>query len=168
MCNTCKVYLNNSLQYVCETPQANLNLFKIWMALQMVVTCPQCCCKPSGILILLMLEKEYSSVWVSIPCLLMHWLLKSPVYQQAWYWLCRTDNTMDKISHPCWDWSLSMLKMVPDVFRMISLLIALTQQDGSICPELQPALQSNRQQGVPEGCRGDPAGKVKLNILITW
>ena len=60
--------------------------------------------------------------------------------------------------------------MVPDVFRMISLLmlIALTQQDGSVCPELQPALQSNREQGVPEGCRGDPPGKVKLNILITW
>ena len=30
--------------------------------------------------------------WGSIPCLLMHWLLKSSVYQQAWYWLCRTDN----------------------------------------------------------------------------
>ena len=27
----------------------------------------------------------------SIPCMLMHWLLKSPVHQQAWYWLCRTD-----------------------------------------------------------------------------
>ena len=27
-----------------------------------------------------------------IPCLLMHWLLKSPEHQQAWYWLCRTDN----------------------------------------------------------------------------
>ena len=24
----------------------------------------------------------------SIPCLLMHWLLKSPEYQQAWFWLC--------------------------------------------------------------------------------
>ena len=22
----------------------------------------------------------------------MHWLLKMPVHQQAWYWLCRTDN----------------------------------------------------------------------------
>ena len=31
-------------------------------------------------------------LWWSIPCLLMHWLLKSPVHQQAWYWLCRTDN----------------------------------------------------------------------------
>ena len=28
----------------------------------------------------------------SIPCLLMHWLLKSPEHQQPWYWLCRTDN----------------------------------------------------------------------------
>ena len=28
----------------------------------------------------------------SIPCLLMHWLLKVPMHQQAWYWLCRTDN----------------------------------------------------------------------------
>ena len=28
----------------------------------------------------------------SIPCLLVHWLLKSPMHQQAWYWLCRTDN----------------------------------------------------------------------------
>ena len=27
-----------------------------------------------------------------IPCLLMHWLLKSPEHQQAWYWLCRTDG----------------------------------------------------------------------------
>ena len=31
-------------------------------------------------------------LWESIPCLLMHWLLKSPVHQQAWYLLCRTDN----------------------------------------------------------------------------
>ena len=31
-------------------------------------------------------------LWGSIPCLLMHWLLKSPEHQQAWYWLCRTDN----------------------------------------------------------------------------
>ena len=30
--------------------------------------------------------------WRLIPCLLMHWLLKSPEHQQAWYWLCRTDN----------------------------------------------------------------------------
>ena len=28
----------------------------------------------------------------SIPCLQMHWLLKSPVYQRAWYWLCKTGN----------------------------------------------------------------------------
>ena len=28
----------------------------------------------------------------SIPCLLMHWLLKSPVHNQAWYWLCKTEN----------------------------------------------------------------------------
>ena len=28
----------------------------------------------------------------SIPCLLMHWLLKSPVHQQTWYWLCRIEN----------------------------------------------------------------------------
>ena len=31
-------------------------------------------------------------LWVSIPCLLMHWLLKSPAHQQTWYSLCRTDN----------------------------------------------------------------------------
>ena len=30
--------------------------------------------------------------WVSIPCLLMPWLLKSPEHQQVWYWLCRTVN----------------------------------------------------------------------------
>ena len=29
---------------------------------------------------------------VSILCLLIHWLLKSPVYWQAWYWLCKMDN----------------------------------------------------------------------------
>ena len=28
----------------------------------------------------------------SIPCLQMHWLLKSPEHQQACYWLCRTKN----------------------------------------------------------------------------
>ena len=28
----------------------------------------------------------------SIPCLLMQWHLKSPVHQQARYWMCRTDN----------------------------------------------------------------------------
>ena len=27
-----------------------------------------------------------------LPCLLMPWLLKSPEPQEAWYWLCRTDN----------------------------------------------------------------------------
>ena len=27
----------------------------------------------------------------SIPYLLMHWLLKLPVHQQAWYWLCKTN-----------------------------------------------------------------------------
>ena len=31
-------------------------------------------------------------LWGSIPCLLLLWLLKSPEHQQAWYWLCRTDN----------------------------------------------------------------------------
>ena len=31
-------------------------------------------------------------LWGSIPCMLMHWLLKSPEHQQVWYWLCRTDN----------------------------------------------------------------------------
>ena len=31
-------------------------------------------------------------VWRSIPCLLTHWLLKSPVHQQACYWLCGIDN----------------------------------------------------------------------------
>ena len=30
--------------------------------------------------------------WGLIPCLLLLWLLKSPEHQQAWYWLCRTDN----------------------------------------------------------------------------
>ena len=30
-------------------------------------------------------------VWGSITCLLIHWLLKSPVHQQALYLLCRTD-----------------------------------------------------------------------------
>ena len=30
--------------------------------------------------------------WGSIPSLLMHWLLKSPVHQQAWYYLYRKDN----------------------------------------------------------------------------
>ena len=43
-------------------------------------------------LTLLMLETEYSGFGGSIPCLLMHWLLKSSVHQQAWYQLCRTDN----------------------------------------------------------------------------
>ena len=32
-------------------------------------------------------------IW-SMPCLLMPWLLKSPVHQQAWYWLCRTDKCL--------------------------------------------------------------------------
>ena len=27
-------------------------------------------------------------LWRSIPCLLMHWLLKLPVHQLAWHWLC--------------------------------------------------------------------------------
>ena len=40
---------------------------------------------------LLMLETEYSSFGGSIPCMLMPWLLKSPVHQQARYWLCRMD-----------------------------------------------------------------------------
>ena len=31
-------------------------------------------------------------LWRSIPYLLMHWPLKSPVHQQACYWLCWTDN----------------------------------------------------------------------------
>ena len=31
-------------------------------------------------------------LWGSMPCLLMLWLLKSPDYQQEWYWLCRSDN----------------------------------------------------------------------------
>ena len=30
-------------------------------------------------------------VW-SIPCLPMHWLLKSPMHQQAWYWLRKINN----------------------------------------------------------------------------
>ena len=34
----------------------------------------------------------FRRLWKSTPCLLMHWLLKSPEHQQAWYWLCRTDN----------------------------------------------------------------------------
>ena len=31
--------------------------------------------------------------WGSITCLLMPWLLKSPNFQQAWHWLCRTGST---------------------------------------------------------------------------
>ena len=31
-------------------------------------------------------------LWGSLPCLLMHWILMSPEHQQAWCWLCRTDN----------------------------------------------------------------------------
>ena len=31
-------------------------------------------------------------LWGSIPWLLMPWLPKSPVHQQAWHWLCRTEN----------------------------------------------------------------------------
>ena len=31
-------------------------------------------------------------LWGSIPCLLMPWLIKSPGYQQAWYWEHRTGN----------------------------------------------------------------------------
>ena len=43
-------------------------------------------------------------LWWSIPCLLMHWLLKSPVHQQAWYWLCRTDNisTYSRVISSTW------------------------------------------------------------------
>ena len=44
------------------------------------------------ILTLLMLEMEYSGLVGSVPYLLIPWLLKSPEHQQAWYWLCRTDN----------------------------------------------------------------------------
>ena len=32
-------------------------------------------------------------LWESIPCLLMPWLLTSPEHQQAWHWLCRTNDT---------------------------------------------------------------------------
>ena len=32
-------------------------------------------------------------LWRSIPCLLMHWLLKSPVHQQAWHWQYRIGST---------------------------------------------------------------------------
>ena len=35
---------------------------------------------------------EIFRLWGSIPFLLMPWLLKSPVHQQAWYWLCRAIN----------------------------------------------------------------------------
>ena len=31
-------------------------------------------------------------LWGSIPCLLMPWLLMSPEHQQAWHWLCKTDE----------------------------------------------------------------------------
>ena len=31
-------------------------------------------------------------LWRSMSCLLMLWLLKSPVHQQAWHWQCRTDT----------------------------------------------------------------------------
>ena len=32
-------------------------------------------------------------LWRSIPCLLIHWLLKSPVHQQAWHWQYRIGST---------------------------------------------------------------------------
>ena len=42
---------------------------------------------------LLILETENSCfAWGSIPCLLMHWLLKSPDHQSSWYWLCRIQS----------------------------------------------------------------------------
>ena len=43
-------------------------------------------------------------VWRSISCLLMHWLQKSPVHQQACYWLCGTDNMYfcSKVSFIYW------------------------------------------------------------------
>ena len=43
-------------------------------------------------LTLLIMKTEYSVLRGSILCLLMHWLLKSPVHQHTWYYLCRTDN----------------------------------------------------------------------------
>ena len=42
-------------------------------------------------LTLLMLETEYF-VLGATPCLPMLWLLKQPVHQKAWYWLCGTDD----------------------------------------------------------------------------
>ena len=35
---------------------------------------------------------EIFRLWESIPCLLMFWLLTSAEHQQAWRWLCRTNN----------------------------------------------------------------------------
>ena len=46
-----------------------------------------------SLLNLLMLEMEYCSFRLtSIPCLLMPWLLKSPVHQHTLYCLCRIEN----------------------------------------------------------------------------
>ena len=54
---------------------------------------------------------EIFRLWVPIPCLLMNWLLKSTVHQQAWYWLCRTDNNSDNAHRyssigPYWSYGL--------------------------------------------------------------
>ena len=51
----------------------------------------------------------------SIPCL--PWLLKSPEHQQAWYWLCRTDNLYccSRVNYFYLIWSSQIQDMIQNV-----------------------------------------------------
>ena len=75
------------------------------------------------------------------PCLLMHWLLKSPEHQQAWYWLCRTD-----IIYCCFRVNFTYLVQAKSKlrFKMLIYFLAATKQLYewyflSVCPSVCPS-----------------------------
>ena len=93
-------------------------------------------------------------LWESIPCLLMFWLLKSSEHQQAWYWLCGTDNmywcfrvnfidlgqAKSKIQFKMWIYLLKSLKqfsmMLGAKFRVVIFKLILVTDGWDIFCEI--------------------------------
>ena len=60
-------------------------------------------------------------LWLSIPCPLMPWLLKSPVHQQAWYWLYKMDMSCSRVNSICLGQTKSEIWLKMWIFLVQSL-----------------------------------------------
>ena len=84
-----------------------------------------------------------SRLWGSIPCLLKHGRLESPMHQQAWYWLCKTNNMYccSRVNFICLRQDKSKIRFKMPVFLSWKQDSMLRVKDSSSSPLVkQPSL----------------------------